>query len=72
MSVPPKKHLTPGPSPISHPPFPGRGENGKSNGKPRPLLLVPPLPAGAWAGDGRGAGGEVLLGGRRTTEENHG
>jgi hypothetical protein len=66
-----EEHLTPGPSPISHPLIPGRGED---FGKQQAISFFPfscfilnfsPLPAGAWVGDGRGAGGEVLQ--RRTS-----
>jgi hypothetical protein len=47
-----REALTPGPSPGSPLPIPGRGEKSKN----RFLLLVSPLPAGEWGelGEGRG------------------
>ena len=57
----PKNALTPGPSPISRPPYPReRGE--RHDESTAVLLFVSPLPAGAREGDGRGAGGEGAFG----------
>jgi hypothetical protein len=59
-----KSALTPGPSPISRPPFPReRGElRQKTIGHGGFIPNPSPLPAGVWVGDGRGAGGEGLFG----------
>src|SRR6185369_10633506 len=57
---------TPGPSPAR--PSPGEGRtSGNNSFDPsfRFILNFSPLPAGAWVGDGRGAGGEVLFGSGR-------
>jgi hypothetical protein len=59
-----KSALTPSPSPISHPPYPReRGELWQKNIWHGGFIPnSSPLPAGAWAGDGRGAGGEGRFG----------